>query len=329
MMDLTEQQEQEMIDRAKAGDPEANYNMSLWALEQAMAEPDEERWNRLAAKCLVKAAEAGYAPAKEKMDELLIQTTEPPKPPKAPKPKARPAVSETEDFSETEAEEKPAKSGGQTGKAFASAAGSAVGKVKGLFSKSQGDKPAKAPKAEGEGGKGSGLNFTQWDDAKWKKMQTICIIICVVLAILIAIMLISGRKNKNKNAANDVTIPVADTIATPTPEPGAAGAASQEPAAATPTPAPAVYPPETVRTEIASANLEVFPDDADYVTEATTTTVATSGGELNIRRGPAASFGLVTTVSNGTTMDVYAYKNGFALVKYGENWGWCSKDYLR
>ena len=72
MQDLTEQQEQEMIRRAKAGDPEANYQMSLWALEQAIAEPEEERWNRLAAKCLVKAVDAGYEPAKEEDGQLTF-----------------------------------------------------------------------------------------------------------------------------------------------------------------------------------------------------------------------------------------------------------------
>jgi len=68
---MTEQEEQVMIEKAKAGDPQANYQMCLWALEQAKAEPEEERWKRLAAKCLVQSAQAGYNPAQKKMEDLI------------------------------------------------------------------------------------------------------------------------------------------------------------------------------------------------------------------------------------------------------------------
>lgn len=319
MMDLTEQQEQEMIDRAKAGDPEANYNMSLWALDQAMAEPGEERWNRLAAKCLVKAAEAGYAPAKEKMDELLVQTqaaapagTAPAAQNTTAAPKAEPAAPAS--GAASDGAEKPA---AKVGKAIAAGAAALAGKVKALVSKDkEGGSSAAAGKSAGDR-KASLLNISQWDDAQWKKMQTICIVICVVLAIIIAILLISGRKDKKEVPAVEETplIPAAEVIATPVP--------------ATPTPEPVAYPGEAIITEITGANLEVFPAETDYVTEATTATVSTSGSDLNLRRGPASSFGLVTTIDNGTTLDVYAYKNGWALVKFGTSWGWCSKDYLK
>ena len=77
MNEWTEQEEQQIIERAKTGDPEANYALSLWALERGEEEPDEPRWNRLAAKCLVKAAQAGYGPAKEQMAALLKQSGQP------------------------------------------------------------------------------------------------------------------------------------------------------------------------------------------------------------------------------------------------------------
>lgn len=73
MREWTEREEQEMIDRAKAGDPQANYELSLWALQRAEEEPGEVRWNKLAAKCLVKSAQAGYAPAQKRMEQLLLQ----------------------------------------------------------------------------------------------------------------------------------------------------------------------------------------------------------------------------------------------------------------
>ena len=63
-----------MIERAKSGDPQANYELSLWAQERSEEEPDEPRWNRLAAKCLVKAAQAGYGPAQERMAVILQQS---------------------------------------------------------------------------------------------------------------------------------------------------------------------------------------------------------------------------------------------------------------
>jgi len=321
MLDLTEQQEQEMIRLAKAGDPEANYQMSLWALDQAIAEPDEERWNRLAAKCLVKAAEAGYEPAKEKMNELLQQTSETPGTQPAAVPYAAPAA-ESASRPEPAA---PAPSSAQTPAAPAAKktvgdiAGKITGffavaaaKVKGLFTKS-GETGAGTAES-GSGTKPGFLNFSEWDDAKWKKMQRICVIICIVLVLLIILLLITGR-HRRKSAADDVLpTPVAEVVDTPAP---------------TTTPVPAAYPSEAVKQEIAAASLDVFPEDADLVTEAQTVTVSTSGSNLNMRRSPSQSGGLVGSIPNGTTTDVYAFKSGWALVKYDNTWGWCSKEYLK
>ena len=103
-----------------------------------------------------------------------------------------------------------------------------------------------------------------------------------------------------------------------------------ENAAPTPTPEPPeLYPDEATRSAIASAALDVHPEDADYVTEATTATVTTQGSELNMRRGTDSSYGQITTIPNGTTVTVYAYKGSWALVYYSGSYGWCSTTYLK
>ena len=58
-------------------------------------------------------------------------------------------------------------------------------------------------------------------------------------------------------------------------------------------------------------------------------TVSTSGSGLNLRKGPGSQYTPVDSMDNGTTVDVYAYKTGWALVKYNTTWGWCSVDYLK
>lgn len=321
MIDLTEQQEQEMIEKAKAGDPEANYRMSLWALEQAMAEPDEERWNRLAAKCLVRAAEAGYAPAKEKMDELLAQTAEaqpaepaPARPEPAPVQPAQKAAEPVEASAPAQRKSTantpvPAK------KTAAAAVFASLGtKVKGAFSGLR-TKGNTARTASTDGKKTGLFDFNQWDDAKWKKMQIVCIIICALLALLILVMVITGHSKKNNPADEEVVIPPANVAATPVPP--------------TPTPVPVAYPADEVKAEIAAADLTVFPEEADYVTEATTRTVTTNGGPLNMRKGTNSDAEWISSISSGTKVDVYAFRNGWALVKVGSTWGWCSNDYLK
>ena len=312
MAELTEQQEQEMIERAKAGDPEANYQMSLWALAQGEAEPEEERWNRLAAKCLVKAAEAGYGPAREKMDELLAQTASAAE-------QAAPAPAEPEPAVPAyEPAEKPAAapvSAPAQEKSSPLTALAGVGaKLKGLFAKKQTASDGEAEVGSAAGQKKGLLNFSEWDSAKWKKMQIICIVICIVLILLIVIMLATRGSRKNKEAEEVVPTPVQETIATPAPVVN--------------TPEPSVYPDEATRAEIAAASLEVFPEESDYVTEAKSVTVSTNGSVLNMRRGPGQSYGQVSSMPNGSSVNVYAYRNGWALVKYGGAWGWCSNDYL-
>ncbi len=70
---MTDMQEKEMIEQAKAGDPKANYELSQWARRMSVLEPDEPRWNSLAAKCLVDAARGGYEPAQRLVAELTSE----------------------------------------------------------------------------------------------------------------------------------------------------------------------------------------------------------------------------------------------------------------
>lgn len=314
MMNLTPQEEQAMIERAKAGDPEANYKMSLWALEQATLEPTEERWNRLAAKCLVRAAEAGYPPAKKRTQELLQESEAAARPPKTPARKPVPRPKNPRPPQEFDPRDFPEMTPEEERFTFLDAFVGIPALVKSLFAKTTSAAKPTAAHDQTSSGIGSRLkaffNFSQWDDTKWKRMQTICIVVCVILAIVITIMLITARGgSKNRDAS-----------ALPTP--------STVPQITTPTPAPA-YPDDDVRSAIASANLEIFPADGEFVLAETNAVVDTSGSVLRLRRGPGANYGEITSMDNGTAVEVFANKTGWSLVRYnGRIWGWCSSDFL-
>ncbi len=68
---MTDMDEAKMIEQAKAGDPKAQFELSQWARQMSILEPNEERWNRVAAKALVDAANGGYEPAKIMVQELI------------------------------------------------------------------------------------------------------------------------------------------------------------------------------------------------------------------------------------------------------------------
>ena len=337
MADLTELELQEMIKKAREGDAEANFRMSEWALEQAMAEPEEERWNRLAAKCLVKAAEAGYAPAKERMDTLIRQLEEEKSAPAAPAAAEEAPAPKQPSGPESQPEEEPEqKSFSDTLQVVAEGARAFFGKaaafVTDLVKKPEDDetdggddagaKPREArpageagshAAAKHAGGFLSYFNFSEWDDAQWKKAQRIVLIALIVLALLIVILLLAGRGDKKEEPAEEPQIPVAATTA-PLP---------------TATPVVEIYPDETRRSAIEEASLDVKPGDADYVTEETTATVKTNGGVLHMRKGNATTYDRIDSIPNGTTVDVFAKKDGWALVSYNGTYGWCSTEYLK
>ena len=351
MMDLTEQQEQEMIDRAREGDPEANYNMSLWALEQAAAEPDEDRWNRLAARCLVKAAEAGYGPAQEKMQEILLQSVangEIDAPPAGAHEKAaaevtepayeapvsdtntstgtgtntRPTRRSTRSASYTEPvyddetpQDDPAwKTGAQNALAAVRTGAVNLGsKIKILWFKIFHSSDEDGGWFAAAARKIKFLDTDDWSETKWKNVKLGCVIVCIILALIIAIIISTSRHKTREPEEETTDIPVADAVETVAP---------------TPTATPYVqYPSEAVRAEIEAASLDVYPEDDDYVTESTTRTVSASGG-LRMRTGPSQDYNTITMIDYNTNVKVYAYIDGWALVQYGTNYGWCSGEYL-
>lgn len=318
MTELTEREIQEMIEKARAGDAEANYRMSEWALEQAVEEPEEERWNRLAAKCLVRAAEAGYAPAQKRMDELIRQLEDGAETRGAEQSERPQPARETPD-------DAPAPGGSVLTSVRQTLAGAAAS-VAGLFGRSDRGATVGAP-ADTRAGAHSGaraggfldraasfFRFSDWGPEKTRRVQRISLIVCAALILLIIIIILSSRGGSAEQAEEEPQIPAAATA---------------EPVQPTATPVVELYPDESIRTAIASANLEVFPEDADYVAQETKATVSTSGSDLNLRRGTAATYGQITTIPNGTSVDVYAYKSGWALVYYSGSYGWCSGDYLK
>lgn len=310
MREYTEREEQEMIRKAQAGDPEANYQMSFWALEQAAAEPEEDRWNRLAAKCLVRAAEAGYAPAQERMARLLRDMDQREAAAKAPAAEPAPAP-EAPVRHTAPAQEPPAAPIG--GRITSLAAGAAeagktfAAKGKSLLDNAMGRISGTAL---------SGGHTSEEDDeavsAKWKKMQLMCTIACIVLVFLIVLMILTGRGSR-ADREDQTQMPAASTA---------------EPVETTPTPSPEPYPTAEIREAIKGALLDIFPAEEDYVSKPTTATVE-SGMGLRLRMGPATSYDQVVMMDNGAEIPVYAIRDDWAFVVYNdESYGWCSTEYL-
>lgn len=344
MREWTEQEEQQMIALAKQGDPQANYELSLWALRRGEEEPDESRWNRLAAKCLVKAAQAGYAPAQARMAELLQASkanAEPepepePEPAFAPEPEpearpirqSRPAPREPVRLSDARQTARR----GQTRPAAQSTA-----RRPSRYSAEPEDDYApedmddgyddyddyddaprggRRPRGRGNTGRGAaGGVFADWNERQWRRLEIICVAICAVLLVVIAIMVITGRGGSGDGGSS--TIPTA----------GDASATATQP------PVQADYPPDDVIQAIQAAELEIPPLDDEYVTVPTTATVRVNSTSLRLRTGPNTEYSIVTSMPNDTVVDIYAKKNDWCLVKFddpeeGTVYGWCSSEYL-
>jgi len=305
MREYTEREEQEMIRKAQAGDPEANYQMSFWALEQAAAEPEESRWNRLAAKCLVRAAEAGYQPAQERMARLLREMEDREAPRAVAEPESVPETSVKRYSTEREASTEANSVGGkitsltsgaaETGKTIAAKGKALMEKAVGLVSSTS-----------------SHAADEEADTARWKKMQLVCTIACVVLVFLIVLMISTGREER-VSRKEQAQVPAATTA---------------EPLAATPSPSPEPYPTEEIRAGIEGALLDIFPAEEDYVKEPTTAVISSSVG-LRLRMGPATSYDQVVMMDDGAKIPVYAIRDDWAFVVYNdESYGWCSLEYL-
>ncbi len=345
MMDWSEQEEQIMIEQAKAGDPEANYELSQWALRRGEEEPDEPRWNRLAAKCLVKAAQAGYGPAQKRMNELLASRA------------ARSAAPEPEQEPDEEYEpERPVREPVRI-----SDARRAAGRGRG---RSRQDAPRPATTARRPASYDDGQDeydddgyardeapadyggeyddepyypedededdrptrslfsrarspFANWTEHQWRRVEMICVGVCALLLVVITVMLITGR-NRNANAQQGgSSIPPAEAVNP----------------AASPTAEPVKYPDDETLAAIAAADLDIRPDDGEYMTVPTSATVRSGSTSLRLRKGPNTEYKQLTRMPDGTVVDVYAAKDNWCLVLYedpvdGLMYGWCSSEYL-
>ncbi len=338
MREWTEEEEQRIIEQAKAGDPEANYELSQWALLRSEEEPDEPRWNRLAAKCLVKAAQAGYEPARQQMDALLHPGKAPEAAADAPAPKpkrAEPAEpvslndarraarrapvqqttarrvqpSEPEDEYDDDSfdvddpdwdddEEDPAPRRSRGGR-------------------SRDRQPAQKDRG-GRKKQGERTPAQKWGDAQWRKMEIICVAICAVLLAFIAVMIIMNRGGvTGGSGGGSSAIPPASQAA-PAETPGT-------------TQAPP-YPDDATKAAIKAADLTIHPENEDYVTSSTTATVSVGNTALRMRKGPNTTYDQVGELPDETVVSVYAQKNDWYLVYYdgGETpvYGWCNGQYL-
>ena len=354
MREWTEQEEQQIIAQARQGDPKANYELSLWALRRSEEEPEEERWNRLAAKCLVKAAQAGYGPAQERMAELLHSAGAGSAPTAGP----RPVPKMNEEPDDTLREPVRLSDARQARRGQGPAPESTARRVRSAGPEStarrapepeeeyeeeeprfrrsrpvrrppeedrwEDDLPQDAPEDDYDGyedepsvrGGGQGA-VSRWGEGQWKRLEIICVAVCAILLVAIAVMIITSRHGTTGGSQS--TIP-------PAGDASAAATTSPEPAADD-------YPPDDVIKAIENSELEIKPDEGEYVTVPTSATVNVESTSLRLRTGPNTEYKLVTSMPDETVVDVYANKNDWSLVYYkdaedGPVYGWCSSEYL-
>lgn len=326
MREWTEQEEQEMIARAKTGDPEANYELSLWALQRGEEEPEEPRWNKLAAKCLVKAAEAGYGPAQEKMAGIL-QQAQPPQ-------NTRSRTSRQEQAPEPVRLSEARRPASRQAQARQTTARRPAPEPEpeyddyeedGWDGGQDDDEEDYAPRRGGRPGRRAPrfqMPFSSWGDRQWRTMEMICIGVCAALLILIAIMLFTGRgRSAQPTEPTTPGVPAAN-VANPA-EPGENGAASGENTVA------GDYPSDDIKAQILAAELDFFPDEADYVTAPKTAKVSVGNVSLRLRTGPNVTYPEIAYMDNDSVVSVYAERDDWKLVLYnGDTWGWCSGQYL-
>ena len=348
MNEWTEQEEQQIIERAKTGDPEANYALSLWALRRGEEEPEEPRWNRLAAKCLVKAAQAGYGPAKEQLNALLSQdaqaSSSKPKPTStrrsAPPAQEEPQQDEAEDEDGPAGQPAPQKRSVPSRRSGHSAPQRRTpsrrptpadqeedeGFDVDQASWDDGEDEDDARPARRSGGsrlaaslkRGGGARGGQkWGDGQWRKLEVVCVCVCAALLVVIATMILTSRHKDSGTGSGGSAIPPAGEVASADGQSG--GAVSD-------------YPDEATRSAIMAADLDIQPSPEDYVAQATTGTVSVSSEYLRLRKGPNTTYEPIAQMPNGTSVSVFATKNDWDLILYqgddGPIYGWCSSEYV-
>lgn len=356
MRDWTEQEEQEMIERAKTGDPQANYELSLWAQDRSEEEPDEPRWNRLAAKCLVKAAQAGYGPAQERMAVILQQSAT------AKSGRASTPPSAEEDMPEPVHIDEVRKSTAGRRQASRQTAGTQQTTTARRSTSSRRPSLRKEPEEDYEdeeeeveddwgdeedarpvrtarhsaakksgGEKSSSLPFGQWGESQWRKMELICIGICAILLIAIAVIFITGRSGGRSNEGTNSGVPAPGLANTNS----VSDDAENDGQGAEPTATPEDYPDEDTLAAIRASDLEVLPAEQEYVLIPTTATVSVGNTTLRLRYGPSTTYNQVAlddgsraSMPDGTKVEVFAKKGDWWMVRYEGKFGWCSKEYL-
>jgi hypothetical protein len=347
---MTELEERVMIEKAKAGDPKANYEMCLWALEQAETEPGEERWKRLAAKCLVQSAQAGYGPAQKKTEELISgwRTHEPEEDqttldgwdetPEQPVENQAGTPPEDDFWAQPPSGDGsgPEDAGPKSDFAFAEEEGAqdddplvraraALDRLRAAFGHTGTAEPKEGPARQPETKsprvparkndlvrslKEKLHTPAEWSKETWKKVEIGCAVVGAVMVILIAVLLITGGKNDVKTGGQTASGGTVQTTSTP-------GQTSES------------FPSTALRSEIQSAaSLDYFPLDDQYLTASETRQV-NAGDGLNLRRGPASTYATIRTLFDGLTVEIDATKDGWALVNAGGTWGWASMDYLK
>ncbi len=326
MKDWTEQEEQEMIELAKTGDPRANYELSLWALERGEEEPDEPRWNRLAAKCLVKAAQAGYGPAQERMEDILQQQKKQAAAPSPHRrePEAVPPEPVRIDAARGAQTARPAR---QNVRRPAPAVRRPVREEYDEEEYDENDGEEYDDELDSRPFRGRsrsvGSFFSGWTNGQWRKLEMVCIGICAVLLIAIAAIFISSRSS-DEGGGSGSSVPQAGQANPAGDGQSEGGQQTQE-----------EYPTEDIISDIHASGLEVLPGEQEYVTAPTTATVSVGNTTLRLRIGPSTTYSQVklddgsdASMPDGTKVDVYAKKGDWWLLKYQGKYGWSSKEYL-
>ncbi len=336
-----------MIERAKSGDPQANYELSLWAQERSEEEPDEPRWNRLAAKCLVKAAQAGYGPAQERMAVILQQSA-------AGKSGRAPAPQEPDMPEPVHINEARQSAGRQSARQQQTSTARRPVSTRrppvreepedeyddeeedddGWGDEDEDVRPIRRSRRSAEQKsdrrQSASLPFSQWGDSQWRKMEMICIGICALLLIAIAVIFITGRNSKSEGGTGS-GVPAAGQVNTNNGGEGDTGGNG----AVEPTALPEDYPDDDTLAAIRASDLEVLPADQEYVLLPTTATVSVGNTTLRLRYGPSTTYeqvvlddGTKASMADGTKVEVFAKKGDWWMVRYEGKFGWCSKEYL-
>lgn len=349
---MTEQEERVMIEKAKAGDPKANYEMCLWALEQAETEPGEERWKRLAAKCLVQSAQAGYGLAQKKMEELIsgwrthepedIQTTLDGWDEMPGQPAGTPTETPAEDdfWAQPPARDGSGPEAAGPGADFATAeeegaqdddplvrAHAALDRLRAAFGHTGTTEPKEEPDRQPETKSSKPRAPAKMNDlvsslkkklhapAGWSEETWRKVEIgCAVVGAVMVILIVVLLINGGKNNVETGGQTASDGTVQMTNTPDQTSES---------------FPSTALRSEIQSATtLDYFPLDDQYLTASETRQVSAGDG-LNLRRGPASTYATIRTLSDGLTVEIDATKDGWALVNAGGTWGWASMDYLK